>query len=59
MRFTDLQYVIFLAVVWVVFRALKGRTWFAVLWLTVAREWTKYMDSKTFFFCVTCKHLSS
>ncbi len=36
MRFTDLQYVIFLAVVWVVFRALKGRTWFAVLWLTVA-----------------------
>ncbi|MSQ03143.1 MAG: MBOAT family protein [Myxococcales bacterium] len=36
MRFTDLQYGIFLAVVWVVFRALRGRRWFAVLWLTVA-----------------------
>lgn len=36
MRFTDLQYPLFLVVTWGVFQALRGRRWFAIAWLTVA-----------------------
>lgn len=36
MRFTDLQYALFLGVVWLVFRALRRKRWFAIAWLAVA-----------------------